>query len=134
MLLGFALYRLGVIPQASLRDPWDRSLSIAAQVLAQGAESPIVAGLGDSAAETKAALGLVLDDARGLVMPLLPGGREAEARARAARAYRNAFGRSMDEDLTMHRSDVEAWIVQWQGAYDTGEYWAWALLVGPEHP
>jgi hypothetical protein len=94
-------------------------------------QSGLVALARDAAAETQEGISLLVQDVESAVRPLLPGGSAAVARARAARAYRNAFGHSMDEDLPDYKADVDAWVRQWQAAYDAGEPWAWSLLADP---
>jgi hypothetical protein len=91
----------------------------------------IVALVQDAIGETQDSLDLLFQDIASAVRPLVPGGSAAEARARAARAYRNAFGHDMAVDLPQYRSEVDAWVRTWQLAYNAGEEWAWVLLYNP---
>jgi hypothetical protein len=50
----------------------------------------------------------------------------------AARAYRNQFGTSMDDDLAEYREDIEVWLGNWKAAYDNGEPWARGMAVGQQ--
>jgi hypothetical protein len=59
-------------------------------------------------------------------------GVEQAALPAAARAYRQQFGHSMDEDLQNYGPDVEAWLVSWQAAYRRGEPWARGMVTQPD--